>query len=94
MTEPNIAENIVVTSALIARLQLALLAAGLLKRSEIGAVFRGAAEALESGSARIHVLAFVEKLERAGSEAEVARLLLAGWLPKEIVEAANRNALH
>ncbi len=94
MTEPSIADYVAVTNALTGGLLLALLAAGLLKRSEIEAVFRRAAEAPESGSARIHVLAFVEKLERAGSEAEMASLLLAGWLPTEIAEAANRNALH
>ncbi len=73
---------------------LALLAAGLLRQSEIGAIFQGAAEASEIGSARSHLLAFVEKLERASSEAEMVCLLLAGWLPKEIADAVNRNALH
>lgn len=94
MTGPSIGDYVALTSALIASVLFALLAAGLLKRSEIGAIFQGVAEGLESGPARFHLLAFVEKLERARSEAEMVRLLLAGWLPKEIVDAVNRNALH
>ena len=94
MTGPSITDYVALTSALIASLVLALLAAGLLKRSEVGAIFQGAAEGLESGPARFHLLAFVEKLERAESESEMVRLLLAGWLPKEIVDALHRSALH
>jgi hypothetical protein len=94
MAEPSVTEYVALTSGIIASLVLALLAAGLLKRSEIGAIFQGAAEASEIGPARNHLLAFVEKLERAGSEAELVCLLLAGWLPKEIADAVNRNALH
>ena len=92
--EPSITDYVVLTGAIIASLVLALLASGLLKQSEIGAVFQGAAEASGSGPARAHLLAFVEKLERAGSEAELVGLLLVGWLPKEIADAVNRNALH
>ncbi len=94
MAEPSVTDYVALTSGIIASLVLALLAAGLLKRSEIGAIFQGAAEASEIDPARHHLLAFVEKLERASSEAEMVCLLLAGWLPKEIADAVNRNALH
>ncbi len=94
MTEPSTNDTIAFTSALIASLLLALLAAGALKLSEIGAMFRESAEDMESGQARSHVLAFAKKLEAAESESEAERLLMMGWLPKEIVGTPDPNALN
>ena len=71
-------------------------AAGSATPSEIVTACRGTVKEMENDPTRSLLHSFAEKLETAESEseAEAERLLLAGWLPKEIADALDRIALN